>query len=83
MLRGQNEVWLNETSLVIVEVSDEDVGQHLQHVVKMRTREGMLQIERSVVLVRSYAVHHPHFLHNYCLSQSLDVHLGLIKHCIL
>ena len=30
------------------------------------------------------AVHHPpHFLHNYCLSQSLDVHLGLIKHCIL
>ena len=47
---------MNETSLVIVEVSDEDVGQHLQHVVKIRTREGMLQIELSVVLVRSYAV---------------------------
>ena len=47
---------LNETSLVIVEISDEDVGQHLQHVDKIRTREGMLQIEPSVVLVRRYAV---------------------------
>ena len=63
---------MNETSLVIVEISDEDVGQHLQHVVKMRTREGMLQIERSVVMVRSYAVqcttHHTSYIIIVCRS---------------
>ena len=71
MLCGQNEVWLNETSLVIVEISDEDVGQHLQHVVKMRTREGMLQIEWSVVMVRSYAVHHHHTSYIIIVCRSL------------
>ena len=63
---------MNETSLVIVEISDEDVGQHLQHVVKIRTREEMLQIERSVVLVWSYAVqcttHHTSYIIIVCRS---------------